>query len=154
VSVIDPGYRHGVPRSRRTKTLPARLALAVGLTLIIAAGCSSDNDSPSATTTGADTTDTASGDTSAPDTGTVISVGYSGGAVSGDTGRNEVAIGDEVTIEITSDAADEVHIHGYDELIDVAAGETAVLTFTADIPGVFEVELESSGLLLFQLEVS
>jgi len=36
----------------------------------------------------------------------------------------------------------------------VADGQPAHLAFTAEIPGVFEVELEGSGRLLMQLEIS
>ena len=71
-------------------------------------------------------------------------------SVRGDT---EVALGDEVTIAVTADTADQVHVHGYDELVDVRPGEVAQVRFTADIPGVFEVELEDAGLPLLELTV-
>ncbi len=54
---------------------------------------------------------------------------------------------------VTSDVADEVHLHGYDKSVDVTAGGTATLTVLAKIPGVFEVELESRKLVLTQLQV-
>lgn len=85
--------------------------------------------------------------------GSVIEVAVTGGSVDGG-GRHEVSLGDTVTIRVTSDVADHIHLHGYDVLADVAAGESADLTFTADIPGVFEVELEEAGLALLALEVS
>lgn len=52
-----------------------------------------------------------------------------------------------------TDAADSVHVHGYDLLLDLEAGSSETLRFKADIPGVFEIELEENGLLLFQLQV-
>ncbi len=58
-----------------------------------------------------------------------------------------------MTIRVTSDVADEVHVHGYDRTVPVAAGQTAEVTFVASIPGVFEVELERIHRLLFTLEV-
>jgi DNA/RNA endonuclease YhcR with UshA esterase domain len=58
-----------------------------------------------------------------------------------------------VTIRVTSDVAEEVHVHGYDKRVNVAAGGTAEATFVANIPGVFEVEFERSHKLLFTLEV-
>lgn len=85
--------------------------------------------------------------------GAVVEVTVSSGQVEGG-GRVPVALGDTVTIRVTSDVADRVHLHGYDVLADVGAGETAELTFTADIPGVFEVELEDAGIPLLELEVS
>ena len=94
------------------------------------------------------------GDTAIGAADATIDVTVNGGSVSGDTGRQEVAVGDVVLVTVTSDMADEVHVHGYDHLTDVDAGETAEIGFTADIPGVFEIELESSGLLLAELAVS
>ena len=68
--------------------------------------------------------------------------------------RLNLELGVTVRIEATLAHADEIHVHGYDLAVDAAAGETAVLEFTADIPGVFEVEFEGSGELLFELAVS
>jgi FtsP/CotA-like multicopper oxidase with cupredoxin domain len=65
----------------------------------------------------------------------------------------EVKAGEKVSIAITSDVADHVHVHGYDKLVDLAPGKRAVLSFTANIPGVWEVELEDAGKLLFELKV-
>lgn len=92
-------------------------------------------------------------ETQPDDDGTVIDVAVREDAVEGG-GRTKVALGSEVTIRVTSDVADHIHLHGYDLMVDVAAGETTDLTFEATIPGVFEVELEESGLLLLELEIS
>jgi len=81
----------------------------------------------------------------------VIEVTYTGGKVSGVGSRVEVTLGERLLVRVTSDIADEVHIHGYDLKVDVPAGGTVELTLTADIPGGFEVELESLGKPLFQL---
>ena len=43
---------------------------------------------------------------------------------------------------VKSDVADEVHLHGYDISRDVPAGGTVRISFTATLPGRFEVELE------------
>lgn len=83
-----------------------------------------------------------------------LRLSYTGGQVSGDTGRVPVALGTTVTVLITGDTADEVHLHGYDRTAQVPAGGTATLTFTADIPGVFEMELHELGVPLVSLEVS
>ncbi|MEP6761888.1 MAG: hypothetical protein ABJA93_11065 [Sporichthyaceae bacterium] len=69
------------------------------------------------------------------------------------THRVKVAEGTQVRLLVTSDKADEVHVHGFDILKDVSAGQQATLDFTADQTGVFEVEGEQSGLQLLQLEV-
>jgi hypothetical protein len=59
-----------------------------------------------------------------------------------------------VEITVAADVSDEVHVHGYDELGDVAPDEPVTLSFVAAIPGIFEVELEGSGLELAELRVS
>ena len=58
-----------------------------------------------------------------------------------------------VTLVITSDVADEVHVHGYDLEAALSPGQPAELTFDATIPGVFEVELHEAGTLLLTLQV-
>jgi hypothetical protein len=68
-------------------------------------------------------------------------------------GRVKIRLGSAVRLVVSSDAGDEVHLHGYDQSVDVVAGQPAELSFRATIPGVFEVELEQSGLQLAQLQV-
>ena len=77
--------------------------------------------------------------------------------VVGDTisggGRKTVKLGTTVRIQVVSDAKDELHLHGYDRKVDLVAGRPATLTFVADVPGIFEVELESRSLKLLDLVV-
>ena len=54
--------------------------------------------------------------------------------------------GDRVVLAVTSDVADEVHLHGYDISRDVGAGGTVRITFRAKLPERFEVELEGRGI--------
>jgi hypothetical protein len=68
--------------------------------------------------------------------------------------RIAVPRGSPVRIEVTLETADEVHVHGYDLAVDVVPPDGGRLEFTASIPGIFEVELEGAGTLLFELEVS
>jgi heme/copper-type cytochrome/quinol oxidase subunit 2 len=67
--------------------------------------------------------------------------------------RVKVPLDGKVRLEVTADRADEVHLHGYDRKVDIEPGTPAVLEFTADVPGVFEVELEEAGLKLVELQV-
>jgi hypothetical protein len=82
-----------------------------------------------------------------------IVVEVKAGKVSGVEDTVEVAVGDKVVIVVSSDKADEVHVHGYDEFDNVGPKERAEIEFTADIPGVFEVELEHAVQHLFELQV-
>lgn len=65
----------------------------------------------------------------------------------------EVTQGQRVSLRVEADVSDEVHVHGYELLADLSPGERATITFRADIPGVFEIELERAGQLLALLEV-
>ena len=99
----------------------------------------------------ATTTVTVAGDVAEPDD--VIDVTVDGDDVTGG-GRHPVSVGDLVTIRVTADVDDQLHVHGYDIMQDVTAGEPAEVTFTADIPGQFVVELEHAGIEVVQLVVS
>ena len=68
--------------------------------------------------------------------------------------RAEVALGSVVALMVSSNTAEEVHVHGYDILRTVSSGHPAHFAFKAEIPGVFEVELEASGRLLLLLQIS
>ena len=82
-----------------------------------------------------------------------IDVDVVGESVNG-PGQVKVSMGTKVEIRVTADVDDEVHVHGYDLMQDVRPEAAAAIDFDATIPGIFEVELESRGLLLFQLEVT
>jgi hypothetical protein len=83
-----------------------------------------------------------------------IDVAYVGGQVSGTTGREEVALGEQVVLRIHSDVADEVHVHGYDVQQSLPAGVAVEIPLTATVRGGYEVELHDAGRALFQLRVS
>ena len=83
-----------------------------------------------------------------------VAVAYAGGAVTGTSGREEVPLGEQVVLRISSDVAEEVHVHGYDLEGAIPAGGSVDIPITASIPGVFEVELHDSGKVLFQLRVA
>ncbi len=69
-------------------------------------------------------------------------------------GRKTVAKGATVRLRVIADVPDEVHLHGYDLSVNVAPGKPGTLTFTADVPGIFDVELEGRGQKLLDLVVS
>lgn len=69
-------------------------------------------------------------------------------------GRVSVTQGARIDLTVESDLPDEVHVHGYDLTADVGPGQPARIEFRASIAGIFEIELEDSGLLLLQLEVT
>ncbi|RAY14047.1 hypothetical protein DPM19_17350 [Actinomadura craniellae] len=84
---------------------------------------------------------------------TVITVTVTGGKVTPPARRIQVDRGQTVRVTVTSDIADEFHLHGYDRTLDVRPGRPATLEFTADLPGVFEAEMHHSGARVFDLQV-
>lgn len=151
-----------------------RLLAALVLTFLLAAcsaGVSSSTLAPSSVTT-ASPTSAAVPDTTAPapsatstttttvpattttvDDTVVIEVKVEAGQLVSER-RAEVKLGDSVRLVIESDAADELHVHGYDLTAEVVAGQTTELTFVAEIPGIFEVEFETSRLQVLELVVN
>jgi hypothetical protein len=67
------------------------------------------------------------------------------GLPEGGPARITVSKGRRVELVITSDVADEVHVHGYNLMRDVAPGHPVTIQFRATIPGTVEVELEGRG---------
>jgi plastocyanin len=129
---------------------------AAVLAALVVAGCGSGNDNGSGGSGSIPVGATAaSASASANSEGTNVEVTIAGGKVAPDPSRKvEVATGDHVHISVTSDHADEVHVHGYDIEKEVSAGGTVTIDFTADIPGQFEVEAHKlSPSLLFTLVV-
>ena len=76
-----------------------------------------------------------------------------GGEPVGGVQELEYTSGDQVQIKVQSDVADEVHVHGYDLMKDVAPGGPVSFDFPADIEGLFEIELEDSKTELAELSV-
>lgn len=130
----------------------------VALALLVLMACGADDEpvvgSPSSptTTAGRSTTPTAGPTTTTTAPGTLVTVAVQGGRVDG-PGRQRVALNDTVTLRVTSDVADEVHVHAYEKKAPVGPGQPAEITFVASIPGVFEIELEQAHRLLMTLEV-
>lgn len=139
--------------SLRVALLGLPLALALPLT-----GCAGKPAGPAAATSasGSASGSASSSSQGAPSAGTQqrIEVTFAKGKASGDTGRVQVAKGAAVTLVVTSDAADEVHVHGYDIEKELTPGTPATLQFTANVTGVFEVELHHANTVLLRLQVS
>ena len=122
------------------------------------AGCGSDDSSSASSTdsTTDETTTTAETETTTTEAAkpTVVSIVIVKGVPKDGIVRESVDKGDRVVLVVKSDVADEIHLHGYDIMRDVAAGGTARLPFTASLPGRFEVELEDHGVQIAELTVN
>ena len=125
----------------------ARLALAVlplaSVLLLTGCGSSSSTGAPG----GSGSSGASSGQPQ------LITVAYAGGVISPPESKVPVTLGSKVQIKVTSDVAEIVHNHFNNQEQDVAAGGTVTFDFTADKPGVYEVELHKSDKLLLELQV-
>ena len=129
------------------------LALLLAVFAVIGlAACGSDDD----TTTGSGTITTNEKATTQPEskkpaTPTIV---VRNGEPVGGVEELEYNAGDEIRFRVSSNKADEVHVHGYDEEEEIPAGGSATLSFPADIEGIFEVELHGSETQIAELRVN
>jgi hypothetical protein len=135
----------------------ARLVAFTALAVVVLVACgddetASDDDISSPVPTAPSVPTTAAAGPTTTAAPNVVSVNVRGGSVEGPT-RYRVDVNRELTIRVTSDVADEVHVHGYDLTAPVGPGQPAELTFVAAILGGVEVELERSRRRLLTLEV-
>jgi heme/copper-type cytochrome/quinol oxidase subunit 2 len=139
---------------RESRVRSARWWLVAPVLAVALAACGGGGDgnrSAAATTAGpAGSATTAAG----ADGAQTVQVTVTGTDVQTAERRVKVPLDGKVRLEVTADRTDEVHLHGYDRKVDIEPGKPAVLEFTADVPGVFEVELEEAGLKLVELQVS
>ena len=129
-----------------------RIVALVVLTLV-AASCGGGDDGGD---TGSDTT---------PAAGSEILIEFDDGEPVRDIWRQDVTLGDAVSVVVTGDRDEQVHVHGYDLYVEPDAGDTT-LEFDALIPGRFEtsdihvvagfgkafLDITSSGFVVFDYE--
>ncbi len=80
-----------------------------------------------------------------------VSVQFVDGSVVDGPPSVDLDVGDTVVIEITSDVDEQLHIHGYDILVDIEAEEANVIEFRADLPGRFEAEFEGRHQMVLEI---
>jgi hypothetical protein len=140
------------------RAVPIAVLIVALLTL---AACGGDDEAGSSTTTETQTqTETQPQPPPppppppAPPKPTTVRVTVREGVPAGGVVRESTDKGDRVVVLVTSDVSDEVHVHGYDLMADVAPGSPARIAFRATIPGRFEIELEDRGVQIAELTVN
>jgi hypothetical protein len=138
---------------RRLVIVAAGLAVAVVLFLVLRHDDDDGSAQPgtSSTTMVTETTPTPPPALPPPQRVVRVQLVVKGGRPVGGVRNVTVAKGRRVMLFVTSDVAEEVHLHGYNLMRDVVPGETAQLTFRATIVGTVEVELEQSGVPLARI---
>jgi pyruvate/2-oxoglutarate dehydrogenase complex dihydrolipoamide acyltransferase (E2) component len=138
----------------------AAVVLVAGIAL--ASGGGDDDQDATATTPAAQTQEAPASEPAAtqetapaePPAPRVETIRMRGRAPVGEPRTLRYERGDAIRLRFTSDVAEEVHIHGFDEYVDVPAGGTPkAARLKADLEGIFEVEAHSSGEILAKLEI-
>jgi hypothetical protein len=136
-------------------------ALAVWLT----AGCggskstsgssSSSSSSGQASSSAASSSGTPSSGSQQPPAGAAtFDLTISHGEVTPTNATWQAKVGQPVTVRVTSDAADELHVHSSpDHEFEVAAAPNQVFTFTVDVPGSVDIELHKLDKTVATLQV-
>ena len=142
-------------RGQRIGLIVAAIVVAVVAFLLLSGG--DDDEDTTSTTTQTQQTETTGEPTATvpapkpePSVNTIRVVG---GEPQGGVQDITVNKDDTVRLEVQSDTAAEVHVHGYDISKDVEAGGSVSFNFKADIEGVYEIELEETHTPIGQLSV-
>jgi hypothetical protein len=114
--------------------------IAVGAVLFIVLSGGDDEDSGDAQTATATETSTGA-DTDTVETQSEASIVFRNGRPVGGVKEIEADGGDTVFIVVDSDESADIHVHDYEVEAPVDSGEKSQVAFTADLEGVFEVEL-------------
>jgi FtsP/CotA-like multicopper oxidase with cupredoxin domain len=125
-------------RNQRTGLLVAALVVVVAAVVIAVSGGDDDGNQPAQTTT--TKTSSEQNHETVPAKPAVHRIEIKGGKPVGGVQDIKVKKGDEVTIVVSADAEDDIHLHGYDIEKPVEPGKPATFKFTADIEGIFEIE--------------
>ena len=123
-------------RNQRFAMLGIAVVVVAIAAVVIGSSGSDDNGSTSSTPAGQSSTP------SAPAAPAVAEIVIKDGKPVGGVRAIKFKKGDRARIHVTSDVADEVHLHGYDIMKDVAPGKDVTFSFPAKIDGEFEMELE------------
>jgi hypothetical protein len=136
---------------RNALIVAATVVVAGGLFLVLRPDNGNDNASGSTTTSTTSTGTTTTPSPPAPPPPANVRIVVRGGEPVGGVRNVTVSKGRQVVLIVTSDVADEVHLHGYNLKRDVAPGSPARLPFRSTIVGTVEVELEQRGLPLARI---
>ncbi|WP_369820404.1 cupredoxin domain-containing protein [Phycicoccus sp. Soil803] len=145
---------------RRPMTCAAGLALSLPLALGLAACGSSGDDSGTGGSTSSSTTSSSSSSSgssssssSSSASGRTIAITVTGSKVTPAPATVDLAVGEQLTLTVTSDHADQLHIHGFEIEKDLVAGTPLSVTVTGAQPGVYEVETHHPELRLMKIAV-
>jgi plastocyanin len=136
-----------------TLLLAATLLAGCGSSEPDAAGATEAAPAPAATSASSAPSPSAAAEP-AEDAGVVVDITIEDGEATPQGDRVEAEVGQTITLNITSDAAEEIHVHSDPEHTwEVAAGESITETFSVETPGQVAVEAHHLGVTIVQLVV-
>ena len=127
--------------SRGTRLGLLGVAVVIAIVAVVIASSGGDDNNDKSTGTGTVSTSTGT-TTPKPVAPKPVAIVVTNGKPVGGIEKIDVKKGSRVRFKVTSDVADEVHVHGYDFHKDVPAGGSVSFNFPATIAGGFEIELE------------
>jgi len=145
----------------RTSSYAVGLALAVALT-----ACGSGDEAPGGATSSTSSSTSSASPSSSPSAssssstsattpaGRTLEVTVTGSKVSPPPGTVKLGVGETLTLTVTRDHDDELHIHGFDVEEELPAGRPVSVELTGKAPGVYEVETHHPELRLLKIAVS
>jgi plastocyanin len=148
----------------RTSTIRRAAVVASCIAVLCgAAACSSStNDaggsaggpaSATASDTPSETPSVSSSEATSAASGKTVEVTVTGSQVTPAPATVDLAVGETLTVVVTSDHADEVHAHGFEVEKEVEPNVPVTLELTGKEPGVYEIEMHDPALTLMQVAV-
>ena len=130
-------------QSNNVRIAMAVVSVAVAVVLLFVFKDNGDDNSDTTATTGGQ-----------PAKASIPTIVVKNGKPVGGIRELDYTKGDQIRFKVDSDVSDEVHVHGYDLMKDVAPGHPVSFDFAASLEGVFEAELESRKEQIIELRVN
>ena len=143
-------------------TIPYAAGLALTLALsacggedAAAPGTSASSSPPSSSSSSSPSVSPSSSSSSSPAArGRGLNITITGKKVTPAPGTVDLAVGEKLTLVVTSDHDDQLHVHGFDVVEEeLRAGVPTTVTVTGKDPGVYEVETHEPALRLLKIAV-
>ncbi|OZD63393.1 hypothetical protein CH268_09520 [Rhodococcus sp. 06-1460-1B] len=124
---------------------PLRAAVIGCATVALVAGCGSSSGGTSPTTAEPVTSTDSTPSVSAQLDTLRMNVSIVGDTVEPTNQRLDASVGQLISMSISSDTTDELHVHSVPEhTFEIEPGKDQVFTFTVDVPGQVDIELHHS----------
>jgi plastocyanin len=138
------------------------IVLVAALAVWLTAACGGSKNTGGTSSTSAQASSSASSSSATPSSAAqqppagaaTFDVTIANGQVTPTNASWQAKVGQPVSVRVTSDAADELHVHSSpDHEFEIAAAPNQVFTFTVDVPGSVEIELHKLDKTIATLQV-